>query len=361
MARTRLLAAFCATMAIALAGCATPTTTPTPTPMAARETATTEALPTATIARPTVTPAPPTVTFAPAPTVLPTKSPTAARTPAGSPSPTPRSVPSPAVPGNARAWDWATVVAADPALDHPDVPRFEGIELGPYVEARDASGRVMAQGYAMTGGADMAFADLDSDGGEEAAVQLFSGGTAGNTGLLVYKISGGLPRLVDVMGGYKLWARADGRELLVTEPIYAGWEPNCCPSGFSETHYRLDSGRLAQTRRVEGGHEEAGPLTVEEFYARLGRKEYEAAYAFLSPDFRAAHPYAAWKAGYATTVAVEVTASALPDGRVGVELTAVDQTEAGRVTRRYKGTWSLVWNPMDSQWLLDSADIALAR
>ena len=46
---------------------------------------------------------------------------------------------------------------------------------------------------------------------------------------------------------------------------------------------------------------------------------------------------------------------------MGVELTAVDQTEAGRVTRRYKGTWSLVWSPMASQWLLDSADIALVR
>ena len=107
------------------------------------------------------------------------------------------------------------VVADDPALDHPDVPGFEGIELGPYVEARDASGRVMAQGYAMTGGADMAFADLDGDGDEEAAVQLFSGGTAGNTGLLVYKISGGLPAAGRRHGrlqalGPSRWTRAAG-------------------------------------------------------------------------------------------------------------------------------------------------------
>lgn len=259
-----------------------------------------------------------------------------------------------------RAWDWSRVVATDPAVEHPNVPDFGGIVLGPYVEARGAAGLVAAQGYAMTGPADMAFADLDGDGREEAAVQLFSGGTAGNTGLLVYKAGERYPRLAAIMGGYKLWARADGRELLVTEPMYAGWEANCCPSGYSETRYRLEGSRLVPTRRTEGGHAEARPLTVDEFYARLGREDYAGAYSFLSPAYRAANPFAAWKAGYDSTVSIEARVSELPDGRVGVELTSVDQTPAGRVNRRYRGTWALVWSGEASQWLLDRPEIAAA-
>ena len=274
---------------------------------------------------------------------------------------TPRAVPIPPDPLNARAWDWSRVVATDPALAHPDVPGFGGINFGPYVEARGAAGLVAAQGYAMTAPADMAFADLDGDGADEAAIHLFSGGTAGNTGLLVYKTGDGYPRLAAFMGGYKVWARADGRELLVTEPIYAGWEPNCCPSGYSETHYRLEAGRLVPTRRVEAGHEETRALTVEQFYALLGRKEYAAAYAFLSPAFTAANPFASWRAGYESTETIEARVTELPDGLVGVELTAVDRTQAGAVTRRYRGTWSLVWSSAASQWLLDRAEITLMQ
>lgn len=346
-------------LALLAAGCVSTIGTPTPSRPVPLLTATSALTVTAEPA-PSQPPASPTPSRTPtAQVATPTGIAPLPPTPTGLPltSPTARALAIPSNPTNARSWDWRRVIATDPDLNHPDVPDF-GVDMGPYVEVRGAAGLVAAQGYAMVSGSDVVFVDLDSDGVQEAAVQLFSGGTAGNTGLLVYKTTDRYPKMIDHMGGYKLWAVADGRELLVTEPVYAGWEPNCCPSGSSQTRYRLEGGRLLPVARSESGIPDTRVLTVEEFYSRLARRDYEGAYAFLSPFFKAANPFATWKTGYASTASIEARVSELPDGRVGVELSSVDDTQAGRVTRRYRGTWSLVWSSDASQWLLDAAEIA---
>lgn len=333
-----------------LAACSLLTTAPTASPPSAtiRLPTPTLALPTATApaAAPATSPTPTTRVMSPTP-APPTRAPA---TPASKPA---TATVRPA--GDLRALDWSRVIANDPTLDHPLVPDF-GINLGPYVEVRTTGGPGPA-GYAMTQASEIVFADLDGDGKEEAVIQLFSGGTAGSIGLLVYRWRDGQPLLVTYMAGYKLRLWTDGGQLVVREPVYAGWEANCCPSGFSETRYRLQADTLVQLSRTDGGNAEARSLTVEEFYSRLDRKQYREAYSFLSPSFQAANPFATWSAGYANTLSIAAAISDLPDGRVGVVLTATDRTASGEVTRTWKGDWRLVWSSGARQWLLDQANI----
>ena len=95
------------------------------------------------------------------------------------------------------------------------------------------------------------------------------------------------------------------------------------------------------------------------FYQALNDKQYEDAYAFLSPAFQAANPFERWKAGYANTRSIEVeTAPGASPSEVLILLTAVDaRPGGGTVTQRFKGSWMLLWHAERQRWVLDKARI----
>src|SRR5205814_1628637 len=184
-----------------------------------------------------------------------------------------------------RAVDWFKVVTTDPNLTYDSsIAPPPGVQVGPYVTLKSDPS---VAGHALVEKNRILFMDMSGEGQEEAVISLFSGGTAGNLGLLIYTAVNNAPALVDSLPGYKIFGVADGSALKVTEPIYQGWEPNCCPSGLFVTRYRLQNNKLAQLSREEQPIDEARQMTVEKFYETLQNKNYADAYNnFLSPAFR---------------------------------------------------------------------------
>jgi hypothetical protein len=190
------------------------------------------------------------------------------------------------------------------------------------------------------------YLDMDGDGVEEAAITLNSGGTARNIGFLVYRQATPTPQLTAWHDGYKLGLLVEAGRLVARNALYAGWEPNCCPSGFSFDTYTLQDEQLHLVAHREEGIADVQAATVEHFYELLGRKELKAAYALLADAEQAANPYDAWVAGYADTLDIQATATADPatPNTVRVDLSATDRTaDGGQVVRRFTGTWELVW------------------
>lgn len=253
-----------------------------------------------------------------------------------------------------RTVDWFKVVTTDPNLQYdPTIPPPPGLTNAPWVQLKSDKN---VSGHALIAPDQILYLDISGDRQEEAIISLYSGGTAGNLGLLVYTVANNAPILADSLPGYKIGAVADGNRLKVTEPIYQGWEPNCCPSGFFESRFRLQANKLVQVSRDEMPIPEAKKMTVAKFYELLQAKNYSDAYNnFLGPNYRASHPYAQWSAGYANTVSFTFTTADLPDGRVKVDLTATDKTTTGTVTKKFTGTWRLIWysTARFKQWMLD--------
>ena len=254
-----------------------------------------------------------------------------------------------------RAVDWFKVVTTDPNLKYdPTAPTVPGVESGPFVTMKNDPN---VSGYALVDKDRILFMDMSGDGQEEAIISVFSGGTAGNLGLLIYSAVNNAPVMTAYLPGYKIGGTADGDALKVIEPIYQGWEPNCCPSGLFVTRYRLQDGKLATLSRDEQPLNEARKMTVDKFYELLAAKNYLDAYNFLSQSFRDANPFGPWSSGYANTVSFTADTKDNPDGTVGVTLTSVDKTASGNVTRTFTGAWKLVWysTARFKQWVLDSA------
>ncbi|MBX3010106.1 MAG: LysM peptidoglycan-binding domain-containing protein [Caldilineaceae bacterium] len=243
-----------------------------------------------------------------------------------------------------RSTDWESVITSDPALTH------ELIDGRLYVTVIGASSEV--SGHPLT--SVVVYGDFDDDCVEEAALPLDSGGTAGSIGYLVYRASAPTPHLIASGNGYKLSLRGAAQRLVVTMALYAGWEPNCCPSGFTHTTYRLVGDVLTLVTRTTEGIPGMAVATVEQFYTDLNNRDFANAYALLSPTFHSAHPFAAWQAGYANTVSFSVTVTADPSiaNRVQVTIHAVESTASGTVSRTYVGSWDLVWS--EAGWLLNS-------
>ena len=350
-------------------------TQPTPAPTRPAATATpappTTAPPTAappTTVPPSVTAPRPTASATTAPTTVPpTSAPTTAPTVARSATPTAptqaqaTAAPSggsrptatrPATASSLRGLDWETVLKTDPKLEYdPSVPTY-GQPLGPYVRLRGVAPSGLIEGHGVT--SNILYGDISGDGREEAVIPLFSGGTAGIVGYLVYRDIDGQPVLMTGLPGYKVNATIANGELRVSQPLYGANDANCCPSGVEETAYHLQGDRLARVREpVSRGIPEMKRPVVERFYQFLAAKDYRQAYEELSPSYKAARPYDQWAAGYQTTQSVTATATDRPDGTVGVDLTATDRTASGTVTKRYTGYWTLVWSPEKKQWLMD--------
>jgi hypothetical protein len=91
--------------------------------------------------------------------------------------------------------------------------------------------------------------DLTADGRNDMALSLFSGGTAGDVGWLVFVPDGARWRLAASGSGYKLGLRRLGSGLEVVQPVYRKKDPNCCPSGgFDRALYRWNGRRLVVAR-----------------------------------------------------------------------------------------------------------------
>jgi len=91
--------------------------------------------------------------------------------------------------------------------------------------------------------------DLTADGRADMAVSLFSGGTAGDVGWLVFVPGRARWRLAAWGSGYKLALRRLGSGLEVVQPVYRKKDPNCCPTGgFDRALYRWNGSRLVVAR-----------------------------------------------------------------------------------------------------------------
>jgi hypothetical protein len=257
-----------------------------------------------------------------------------------------------------RTVNWRQFLARDPDLGHPNDPAPPGWQGGESISARVPGTSETIIGYPYVQSVD--YVDLDGDGMVEAVISVYSGGTAGTVGALVYGVRNGQPKLLDAIAGYKMGVSVENGRLVVSQVIGAGWEPNCCWSGQVRTAYSMQNGRVVAGQSTETGVPEARPLTIEEFYQRLNNRQFREAYRFLSPAFQQREPFDRWQAGYANLVSVEVSASDTAAGQpVPVQLTVVNRQPNGQLqTVRFRGTWSLIYSTQQHQWLLDTANIA---
>ena len=138
--------------------------------------------------------------------------------------------------------------------------------------------------------------------------------------------------------------------------LYAGWEPNCCPSGFTLETLALAGDQLQVIDTRQEGFPEMQVATVEQFYMLIGRKDLEGAYAMLSDAEQARTSFEAWQALYADTIDEQATVSAEP-GTPNVMRVATTITRSspagGQVTVRFEGTWTLVWGGVRG-WVLSN-------
>lgn len=244
-----------------------------------------------------------------------------------------------------RSTAWDSVIASDPALTH------ETIGGRPYVTVIGSPSGV--SGSPLT--SIVVYGDFDDNCVEEAAMPLDSGGTAGAVGYLVYRAGAPQPHLIASGDGYKLALSVSSNRLVVTTAVYAGWEPNCCPSGFAHATYRLTGDVLTLVNNTTEGIPGMTVATVEQFYTLLNSRDFVNAYALLAPAFQGANPFGGWQAGYNDTVSFSVTATVDPSvaNRVQVTINAVENAAGGgTVNRTYVGTWDLIWS--GSGWLLNS-------
>ena len=263
--------------------------------------------------------------------------------------------------------DWIQVVKDDPGLvDDPEAPPIVGLEKATWVATADGT----VAGYLM--GEPPILFDLDGDGREEAIFPLYSGGTAGDTGLLVFTAGApGTPRFLTSRSGYKMYARVEDGRFVIGQPVYGPWEPNCCPGGIETSSLRLSGADWIVDSSVVSGVLSARPAAVERFYLLLGEavagnRSFDDAYAILSPAFQNEHPFKDWVDGYANTISVEAEisyANANSPGPIGVSLTAGDKgaTAGNEATRRYEGSWSLIYDIESGFWRLDRGVIQEAE
>lgn len=266
--------------------------------------------------------------------------------------------------------DWELVLRTDPQLlpceDLPSVP-----EVGPCVAAPTTISRYVSgvQEYPsrFEGYADLAaiiYHDLDGDLVAEAVIPTTSLASGGSFGFLIYRAAPE-PVLAVVYPGYKLSVRvSDGGELVVGEPLYFGFEANCCPTGYVTTFSRLNGTELPTTRPpaydlydvVNGGIDSisfsgsraaigAAELTVAGFYRAINERRHDVAWSLLSDGQRSRQgSFDTFAAGFAGTRFLHAALSAgAVRGAVNVTITTGEAGADGSiVNRRFTGLWLLV-------------------
>lgn len=91
--------------------------------------------------------------------------------------------------------------------------------------------------------------DFTRDGRLDLAVTIFSGGTAGDIGLVVFRGTAHGWRVALTRGGYKLGVFRVGGDVVSSQPIYLKDDPNCCPTGgFDHVRYHWNGARFVVAR-----------------------------------------------------------------------------------------------------------------
>jgi hypothetical protein len=91
--------------------------------------------------------------------------------------------------------------------------------------------------------------DFTRDGRTDLALSVASGGTAGDVGWLVLQRTAGGWRLAIGQSGYKLGLFRVGDDVVISQPIYRKYDPNCCPTGgFAHDRYHWNGTRFALVR-----------------------------------------------------------------------------------------------------------------
>lgn len=145
--------------------------------------------------------------------------------------------------------------ASDPTPTPTATPSLSATPAGTPVDSlRDvdfADPKVAGELIARAGGGDVRadrvrFAQLIANGPEEAIVIVDSGGTAGEIGAGVFRLTEGRPELVRF---FSYSGRLDvNRELIVTrEGVYSSGDAECCPSRLHEVTYQWDGAQFAVT------------------------------------------------------------------------------------------------------------------
>jgi hypothetical protein len=251
-------------------------------------------------------------------------------------------------PASIKQTKWQEVLKADSAFTVENIP-LPGTD-GFHLTLKTAK---EVYGYPLLDG--VVYVDMDDDKTDDAAIPLYSGGTAGNLAFLVYKQANPAPKLVGSATGYKLGLKVEQGKLVAGSALYAGWEPNCCPSGFIYETYIIENNKLTKTNSRTEGIVEAQPETVRYFYELINGKKLDEAYKLLSTTYQKANPFNTWSAGFANTlkVAADVSAEAGKANTVRVKLTSQDK---GNVTKTFSGTWKVEWAGAKG-WLLSEATI----
>ena len=91
--------------------------------------------------------------------------------------------------------------------------------------------------------------DFTRDGRTDLAVTVASGGTAGDIGWIVLVRTRIGWRLALTRGGYKIGLFRVAGDLVVSQPVYARDDPNCCPSrGFDHQRWHWNGEKFAVAR-----------------------------------------------------------------------------------------------------------------
>jgi hypothetical protein len=181
-----------------------------------------------------------------------------------------------------RRVDWQRVITTDPRFTVDTSIPEPFASIGPFISFSAASGMAVYndaleptdEGFGHADLADIVYTDLDGDGAEEAVIPLQSGGTAGTVGLLLYHEADGAPRLVLAVVGNKLGVSGRDGTLVLIRPQYAGFEPNCCPSGVLTDRLILAGDSLLVVSEDEQAYPGAQVITVQAFYQYLNDGSY---------------------------------------------------------------------------------------
>ena len=140
--------------------------------------------------------------------------------------------------------DWASVLAAetDPrvSIDPSCGPDLRNPDWTLCVTITSAPPPNM--GYAMTDV--VSYGDLVGDGQTDAVIPLDSGGTAGVSGFLLYRLADAGPELVDVQTGYG--SPSINPDTHTLDVLIKGPGPNCCPTSMDRISYTLVGDHLVE-------------------------------------------------------------------------------------------------------------------
>lgn len=248
---------------------------------------------------------------------------------------------------------WAEEVARQEQLVIDETqPAITG--LGPYVTYRDGG----LAGY--LDDQRVLYGDLSSDGAAEAMVPVVTsdGTTTSGAGYLIFAPTPDGPALVGDRAfyqsfGFATTATIENAELVVRHSVGAGWEPACCYSGTVTRRYRTDHTTLIETSApLETGNLDARTFTLDRYYALLGARNYDAAYALLSDDELKRTAESQWPALFSQAAQISTNMLTTPraDGMVPFRL--VMASSDGR-TQSWQGGAALAYSAATHSWRID--------